>query len=124
MWHRELAKFDTAKEKQTHLKRMLSDIGMTGQYSQAKAKKIKAERELQAELESIQPKERSSGAEDETDGEEGVVKTRSRVPATTGRPRVHMAFHPQCISLLIIQQRSRGLASIDFFTDNDESDSA
>lgn len=54
MWHRELAPYDTPKAKISHLKGMLKDAGMEGRYSVEKAKKIKEERELRADLEMVQ----------------------------------------------------------------------
>jgi hypothetical protein len=48
-----LAPYETPKEKISFLKAMLKDIGMDGRYSAAKAKQIKEERELQAELDAI-----------------------------------------------------------------------
>ena len=51
IWGVELKKFDTAKEKIKHLKTLLEDVGMTGRYSTEKARQIKEQRELKAELE-------------------------------------------------------------------------
>lgn len=53
-WSKELAKFETPKEKIKHLTGLLTDVGMTPRYSNEKAKKIKEERELQAEVEAVQ----------------------------------------------------------------------
>ncbi|KAF9892952.1 hypothetical protein FE257_000544 [Aspergillus nanangensis] len=54
MWWRELAPFETPKAKIQHLKDMLKDIGMGGRYSLEKARQIREERELQADLEQVQ----------------------------------------------------------------------
>ncbi|KAF4449755.1 transcription factor [Fusarium austroafricanum] len=55
LWHNELKKYgDDAKAKIRHLKRMLTDIGMDGRFSEAKAREIKERRELLAEVESAQ----------------------------------------------------------------------
>lgn len=54
VWYRELARFNTHKEKIQHLKNMLAGIGMVGRYSLDKAKRIKEDRELQADVEAVQ----------------------------------------------------------------------
>ena len=54
MWFKELAPYNTPKAKIRHLKDMLSDAGMTGRYSEAKAEQIKEERELRADIEAVQ----------------------------------------------------------------------
>jgi hypothetical protein len=54
MWARELAPYDTPKTKIKHLKGLLKEAGMDGRYSLDKAKKIKEERELKADLEMVQ----------------------------------------------------------------------
>lgn len=61
LWHRELADYDTPKPKIKHLKKMLEDAGMTGRYSNEKAKDIKERRELAAELEAAQEYARKWG---------------------------------------------------------------
>ena len=63
MWGRELAKFSTTQERINHLRGMLAEIGMTGRYSNEKAKKIKEERELAADLEAVQEGAKAWGAE-------------------------------------------------------------
>ncbi|KAF2724207.1 hypothetical protein K431DRAFT_291727 [Polychaeton citri CBS 116435] len=50
VWGKELKRFDTSREKVGHLKSLLDDVGMTGRYSQEKARQIKESRELAAEL--------------------------------------------------------------------------
>jgi hypothetical protein len=52
-WNQVLAPYDMTKEKVAYLKNLLKDIGMGGKYTAAKAKQIKDERELQAELEAV-----------------------------------------------------------------------
>ena len=64
---------------------MLADAGMETPYSQQRAKKIKEERELAAELASIQQAAPSVNDSDDDDGE---VKTRSRAPAAPAGARV------------------------------------
>ena len=54
MWYKELARYTSSKAKINHLKGMLKDAGMDGRYSVEKAKQIKEERELKAELEAVQ----------------------------------------------------------------------
>jgi len=54
MWYKELAPYTSSKAKINHLKCMLKDAGMDGRYSAEKAKQIKEERELKADLEAVQ----------------------------------------------------------------------
>ncbi|CVK87184.1 uncharacterized protein FMAN_05690 [Fusarium mangiferae] len=55
LWHNELKKYgDDTKAKIRHLRKMLTDIGMDGRFSEAKAREIKERRELLAEVESAQ----------------------------------------------------------------------
>ncbi|KAF4957715.1 hypothetical protein FGADI_2954 [Fusarium gaditjirri] len=55
LWHNELKKYGgDAKAKIRHLRKMLTDIGMDGRFSEAKAREIKERRELLAEVESAQ----------------------------------------------------------------------
>ncbi|KAF2631463.1 hypothetical protein BU25DRAFT_454910 [Macroventuria anomochaeta] len=68
VWSKELAKFDTSKEKIRHLKRMLSDAGMDGRFSDEKAAKIKERREFAKDLEAIQEGEASWGTSEDTGG--------------------------------------------------------
>lgn len=70
LWHRELAPFDTSREKIKHLKDMLEEAGMTGRFSAEKAKQIKEARELKAELEAATEFNKTWG-HDEGDGSEG-----------------------------------------------------
>ncbi|KAI5467074.1 hypothetical protein BGZ63DRAFT_476946 [Mariannaea sp. PMI_226] len=52
LWHNELKKYgDDPRAKIRHLKKMLSDVGMDGRFSEAKAREIKEMRELMAEAE-------------------------------------------------------------------------
>lgn len=72
MWYKELAPYDTPKSKIKHLKEMLADAGMSGRYSAEKAKEIKEERELKADLEAVQEGAKHWGkanSEEEEDGE-------------------------------------------------------
>jgi len=81
VWSRELAKFETPKEKIAHLKHLLSDIGMESRYTVEKAKKIKEERELQAEVEAAQ----EFGGRWGNDAD-GPAKTRSMRSAAISQP--------------------------------------
>ncbi|KAI9894207.1 MAG: hypothetical protein M1814_004061 [Vezdaea aestivalis] len=53
LWHRELAPFDSPRAKIKHLKGMLAEAGMEGRYSVEKARQIKEERELKADVEEV-----------------------------------------------------------------------
>lgn len=70
MWWRELQPYETPKAKIKHLKQMLEDAGMKGRYSIEKARQIRDERELKADLEQIQQgaKKWGTGSGDESDG--------------------------------------------------------
>ena len=75
LWHRELAPYQTSKEKIRHLKKMLEDVGMTGRYSAEKARSIKEARELKAELESAKEFSKQWGhEEDETEEKDTGVR--------------------------------------------------
>lgn len=91
LWHRELAPFDTNKEKIRHLKGMLDEVGMTGRFSAEKAKSIKESRELKAELEAAMEFNKTWGHdEDEEDGDEDGKEGESKAeekPAAARRTR-------------------------------------
>lgn len=70
MWWRELQPYETPKAKIKHLKEMLEDAGMTGRYSLDKAKAIRDERELKADLEMIQQGAKHWGTGVEEGGDE------------------------------------------------------
>lgn len=97
MWHRELAPYDNSKAKIRHLKELLADAGMTGRYSIEKANQIKAERELQADLEAVQEGAKQWGKA-ESEGED----------EPSGRPKRRLA---------------RGLRELDFLNDEDGEES-
>ncbi|EEP82728.1 predicted protein [Uncinocarpus reesii 1704] len=74
-WARELEGFETAKAKISHLKQMLKDVGMTGRYSDGKAKAIKEKRELQEDLEEVIEGAMRWG-KTESDGKKAAYSTR------------------------------------------------
>lgn len=62
IWGVELKKYgDDKKGKIRHLKNMLTEIGMTGRFSEAKAKEIKERRELMADLDAVMEGEKNWG---------------------------------------------------------------
>lgn len=77
IWGKELAPYDTLKLKIRHLKDLLSQIGMTGRFSAEKAKQIREERELRADLEEVQKGAKLWGREET--GEDSSVKPRRRL---------------------------------------------
>ncbi|KZF21876.1 hypothetical protein L228DRAFT_283999 [Xylona heveae TC161] len=82
MWYRELAPYDTKNAKIAHLRDMLKEAGMEGRFSAEKAKQIKEERELKAELEAVQEGAKQwghSGSENEEDGTDSGRKPRRRL---------------------------------------------
>ncbi|KAF2661845.1 hypothetical protein K491DRAFT_618953 [Lophiostoma macrostomum CBS 122681] len=82
VWSKELANYDTSKEKIRHLKDMLMDAGMDGKYSVEKAARIKEEREFAKDLEAIQEADQVWGAK-ETEGGGGRPKRRAAAKAAT-----------------------------------------
>lgn len=55
LWHNELKRYgDDARAKIRHLRKMLADAGMTGRFSEARAREIKEAKELLAEAEAAQ----------------------------------------------------------------------
>ncbi|KAI9816532.1 MAG: hypothetical protein M1827_001664 [Pycnora praestabilis] len=79
MWYKELAPYDSSKTKISHLKGMLKDAGMDGRYSAEKAKQIKDDRELKAELEAVQQGARQWGEEASEDNAEVGTRPRRRL---------------------------------------------
>ncbi|KAJ8061488.1 hypothetical protein OCU04_009303 [Sclerotinia nivalis] len=61
IWAFELKKYETENEKIKHLKNMLTEVGMTGRFSEGRAKEIKEMRELQADLEAVKEGEKAWG---------------------------------------------------------------
>lgn len=87
MWSRELAPYDTPKAKIKHLKDMLKDAGMEGRYSLEKAKQIREERELKADLEMVQ-----EGAKRWGTGSAGEESEDSQPKTRAPRGRKVLAF--------------------------------
>ena len=87
-WARELAPYETPKAKIKHLKEMLKDAGMEGRYSLEKAKRIRDERELKADLEMVQEGAKIWGRDSEEEGSEGE------------RPRRRLARGRQSLAFL------------------------
>lgn len=77
LWGKELAPYDTPKLKIRHLRDLLSKIGMTGRFSAEKAKQIREERELKADLEEVQEGAKLWGKEET--GEDTSVKPRRKL---------------------------------------------
>lgn len=50
MWSKELKDCDTPKSQVSHLRRMLTDLGMTGRFSMEQAKSIREKREFAKEM--------------------------------------------------------------------------
>lgn len=74
---------DTPKAKIKHLKEMLVEVGMTGRFSEARAREIKEMRELQADLEDVMQGEQSWGV-----GREGRgARRRAAAAAATEKAR-------------------------------------
>lgn len=87
MWWRELQPYDTPKAKIKHLKGMLEDVGMKGRYSLEKARQIRDERELKADLEQIQQGAKQWGTGSGGEGSDGPPPRRA-----AARGRQALAF--------------------------------
>ncbi|KAI5363968.1 Putative HIRA-interacting protein [Septoria linicola] len=91
LWHRELVDCSTTKAKIKHLKDMLEEAGMTGRYSNEKAKDIKESRELAAELEATQEyakkwgQDKDAGSGDESDA--GAQVSEEELKPATRKPK-------------------------------------
>ena len=83
VWSKELAPFPTPQAKIKHLKGMLEGAGMTGRFSEEKAKSIKEARELKAEIEAAKDFN-SKWGEGENDGDEGSEEV--EVEVKRGKP--------------------------------------
>ncbi|KAJ5885257.1 hypothetical protein N7495_009767 [Penicillium taxi] len=90
MWFRELAPYETPKEKIKHLKGMLEDAGMKGRYSLERANEIRDARELAADLEQIQQGAKQWGNEEEQGASDSPAPRRAA--AARGRQRQALAF--------------------------------
>jgi len=79
VWAKELAGLPEPREQIHHLKGLLTGVGLNGRFSQAKAKQIKLERELRAEVEDIQKYQSPPEVE-----KEETVQSPSTAAATAG----------------------------------------
>lgn len=78
VWTKELAGMSISQQAQ-QLKKILADLGMKGRPTLKKCKNIKAQRDLQAELEAIQPNSDNSEVEDS----QPTSRSRRRAAAPT-----------------------------------------
>jgi len=86
LWHKELAKCESDKAKIRHLKGMLENVGMTGRYSEEKAKMIKERRELAADLEAVQEGNEKWGKESDSEVEQvDGRKSQARRPSARSK---------------------------------------
>lgn len=108
MWSRELAKFDTPHAQIAHLKSLLTEIGMTGRLSAEKAKKIKEERELRAEVEAVQLGAGEWGREEDHNVGKRKVSTRSMRTAPMAE--------------VVEKKEIRGIEEFAFLDDQSDSD--
>jgi hypothetical protein len=69
-WKREFQNFPTKKQQIQHLTKILEGLGMTGRMSMAKAKEIKARRDLEAEVSELAAA-RETESSDDADDDEG-----------------------------------------------------
>lgn len=108
VWSRELAKFDTPHAQIAHLKSLLTEIGMTGRLSAEKAKKIKEERELRAEVEAVQLGAGEWGREEDHNVGKRKVSTRSMRTAPMAE--------------VVEKKEIRGIEEFAFLDDQSDSD--
>lgn len=112
IWAFELKKYESDGEKISHLQGMLKDIGMTGRFSDQRAKEIKEMRELQADLDAVKEGEshwgmgsgtrrakvqrkslKESVESDEESNEEGEQRSASEKPEEKARAaKAELAF--------------------------------
>lgn len=78
-WGIYLKPYETPKAKIKHLKEMLAEIGMTGRYSQEKAREIKEARELAADIEAVQEGEQRWGTGGKQSEDEDESQSRGRL---------------------------------------------
>ena len=76
IWAMHLKKFETHKEKVGELKRMLKEVGMEGRFSKDKARQIKEERELKADIQAIQDGDEKWGKREDSDKRKRAVANR------------------------------------------------
>ncbi|KAK5662510.1 hypothetical protein OQA88_8422 [Cercophora sp. LCS_1] len=87
IWGVELKKYgDDKKAKIRHLKGMLTDIGMTGRFSEARAREIKERRELEADLDAVKEGEKSWGVSGRP--RRGAAASKSFKESSDGGPDV------------------------------------
>lgn len=83
LWHRELARYDSARDKIRHLTAMLTEVGMTGRFSADKARQIKEARELAADLEAAKEFEDKWGTEGGSNGRKRRSRTSVKAKVVT-----------------------------------------
>ncbi|KAF1809358.1 hypothetical protein P152DRAFT_161593 [Eremomyces bilateralis CBS 781.70] len=91
LWHRELAPYATPGEKIGHLKEMLRDAGMEGRYSAEKARQIKEQRELAADLEAVTEGNKVWGKKKEAEQDE-TKETKEKRGRTLAKGFKDLAF--------------------------------
>lgn len=85
VWGKELKRFETPRDKIRHLKSILSDVGMTGRFSEDKARQIKEERELQADLEAVQEGNQAWGVDGDSEASDADTKNGAASKSSRGR---------------------------------------
>ncbi|KAG4430529.1 hypothetical protein IFR05_013982 [Cadophora sp. M221] len=82
IWQFELKQYgDDNKAKIRHLQNVLKEIGMTGRYSDARAREIKEMRELQADLEAVKEGDKAWGLESGRRSRGAAVKKSLKEPS-------------------------------------------
>ena len=80
MWGNELKHCETDREKITHLKQMLTDVGLKGRYSAEKAMQIREQRELAEDLQVVQEGNKTWGkSKGDSEDSTGARKPQRRI---------------------------------------------
>lgn len=124
LWHMELKQYgDNAGAKIRHLKKMLSDIGMDGRFSEAKAREIKEMRELQADVEAAQEMDRLWGTS--SGGRASRSKssaTKQEIKADSGEDNEDEGDDDEEEPTSFVARRRKAHADLAFLGDDSDSD--
>ncbi|KAE9369380.1 hypothetical protein N431DRAFT_413262 [Stipitochalara longipes BDJ] len=131
IWQFELKQYgDDSKEKIRHLQKVLKEIGMSGRFSEARAREIKEMRELQADLEAVKEGEKSWGLGGGRRASRAAVKAKSfRESSGSGEDEggdrdgvVVKGVKEESEDEQPVPRRPRARADLAFLDDDDESD--
>jgi len=109
VWVKEFASAhcSTSGQKNAHLKRLLADVGMSGRFSEEKAKRIKEEREFNKDLEDTKELAAKWGGSQDGESDEEAENDPGNKDKVKKRPKRKLA---------------RGLKELEMFAGDEESD--